>query len=182
MTGSGRYDRRPRRDWDDRGKPRSAGQQIGNLRLIGFIAILAVSFTLLNRKDDPPPTPNEPRIAADSAIAPTIRTLLPKARIRTGTSDELAGDIRGGLVVDLAVLRREQVAPLAGDEQCAEATPIAEKAKTVYAACRVNANGSSRDLANPALDALTSIKGRDALLDGGFDIPEVRPTAVPTTP
>lgn len=59
MTGSGRYDRRPRRTWDDdRATRRPIAEQLGGLRVIGLIVVFAGSFALLNRKDDPAPPPS----------------------------------------------------------------------------------------------------------------------------
>lgn len=182
-----KYDRRPLREWEEPKRRRSATQQIGAFRLVGFIAIMAGSFLVFRNfgsgGDATTPTSGTtPRVAVDAALAPVVRIRVPRAKLTTGTSDELVSKIRSGLVVDVAVLGAQQTAVLAASERCSEAEAIAERGSARYAACLVNAKGSSRALAAEALTALTDLKGRGALLDAGFDVPEVRPEAAATTP
>jgi hypothetical protein len=177
-----RYDRRPRREWDEPERGRSAVQQIGTFRLVGFIAIVAGSFIVLNRPKDETPTTNVPRIAVDGALATIVRAQLPKAKLTAGESGNLAAQIRGGLTVDAAILTTAATQLLTDQERCSNPEAVATRATSTYAGCLVNANGSSRALGAAAIDALTDLEGRDALLEAGFEVPPDRPTPVGTTP
>ncbi|MFT4034482.1 MAG: hypothetical protein QM679_02780 [Patulibacter sp.] len=180
-----RYDRRPLREWEQPPHRPSAARQIGMLRLVGFIAILAGSYVVLNRPRTPQPTtpvPSQPRIAVDTALAATVRRQLPHATLTTGSSAQLDRKLRSGLVVDLAVLASRRVAALAATERCSGPQAIAARDDAQYAACFVNAAGSSRALGRLALEALTDLAGRDQLLAAGFDVPDLRPKPAPTTP
>ncbi len=181
-----RYDRRPLREWErdeDRG---SMTQQIGFLRLLGFVAILAATFLVFRQHDNTPaPAPTSgtpPRVAIDEALAPTLRAQLPKAKLTTSDSDDLEAQIRSGLTVDLAVLGTRQIAALGASDRCSSPQAIASRGGAKYAACLVNVDGASRALAAEALAALTGLEGRDALLNAGYDIPSARPQSTSTTP
>ncbi|MEH3054492.1 MAG: hypothetical protein PGN13_10880 [Patulibacter minatonensis] len=192
MTGSGRYDRRPRRQWEDEPARRSAQQQIGTFRLIGFFVLLVVVFAYTFQsfgKDDPPvptgtssatPVTGAPRIAAADALDGTIRRRLPKAKLRTGRSGALLAQLGIGSApnADVAFLALADARALAAAGRCSSPQPIATRDGTSYAACALTTDGASRPLAAVAIDALTDIDGRDDLINAGFDVPEVRPSAV----
>lgn len=165
-----RYDRRPRREWDE--PRRSPASQIGNLRLLGFLVILASSFMLLNRGKDEPATPTTPRVAIDAAIASPVRGVIGTATLTTGTSAELAERLRDGLVVDLALLDRSAAQTLIDAGTCSDAAVFASRGRTQYVACDVNAQGSSREHASAVRERLASLAGRDALIGAGLDVPQ----------
>lgn len=183
-----RYDRRPLREWDDdRTTRRTATQQVGAFRLVGFVVILLATYVVFrNFGTDPTPTTptsgSPPRVAIDAALAPVLRARLPHAQLTVGTSDELAMKVREGTPFDATVLGATQTAALASAERCSDAQPVAAKGSARYATCLVNAAGSSRALAAAAVDALTDLDGRSALLDAGFDVPTTRPEPLRTTP
>jgi hypothetical protein len=172
-----RYDRRPRRDWDE--PRRSPASQIGSLRLLGFLVILASSFLLLNRGKDEPPATTTPRVAVDAAIAAPVRTVIGSATLTTAPSQELTQRLRDGLVVDLALLDRDAAQTLIDAGTCSDAAVFASRGRTQYVACDVNAQGSSRELASTVRTRLASFEGRDALIGAGLDVPQ---TGDPTTP
>lgn len=167
-----RYDRRPRRDWNP--APRRGGAaQIGSVRLIGFIVVLAGSFLLLNRDGDKQPVPpSTPRVAVDAAIERPTRAAIGSATLTTAPSTALVTRIRDGLVVDLALLERDAAQTLIDAELCSDAAVFASRGRTEYVACDLNAQGSSRQLASEVREALASLRGRDALIGAGLDVPQ----------
>lgn len=165
-----RYDRRPRREWDE--PRRSPSSQIGSLRLLGFLVILASSFMLLNRGSDEPAAPTTPRVAVDAAIASPVRGVIGTATITASPSAELARRLRDGLFVDLALLDGETAQSLVDAGTCSDAAVFASRGRTQYVACNVNAQGSSRERAATVRDRLASLDGRDALIGAGLDVPQ----------
>lgn len=167
-----RYDRRPRRDWNDAPRRGGAGQ-IGSVRLIGFIVVLAGSFLLFNRDGGKQPVPpSTPRVAVDAAIADSTRAAIGSATLTTAPSSALVARIRDGLVVDLALLERGAAQTLIDAELCSDAAVFASRGRTEYAACDINAQGSSRQRASEVRESLASLRGRDALIGAGLDVPQ----------
>lgn len=174
-----RYDRRPRRDWDDTPRRGTPGQ-IGSVRLIGFVVVLAGSFLLLNRGKDAPKPPSTPRVAVDAAIASPARAAIGAGTFTAAPSDALVARIRGGLVVDIALLDRDAAQTLIDAGTCDDAAVFASRNRTDYVACDVNAQGSSRELSSRVRDRLAGLEGRDTLIGAGLDVPQSGDA--PTTP
>ncbi len=177
-----RYDRRPRREWDEpRGRGRADG--IGSVRLIGFVVVLGGSFLLFNRPGESPTQPAGPRVAVDAAIAAPTRAAIASgsAAYTVASSAQLVARIRGDLIVDIALLRRADAQQLIDTGACSDAAVFASRGATDYVACDVNAQGSSRDLAARVRARLASLEGRDVLLDAGLDVPQLSGGEPPAT-
>ncbi len=167
-----RYDRRPRRDWNAAPRRGGAGQ-IGSVRLIGFIVVLAGSFLLLNRDGDKQPVPpSTPRVAVDAAIRTPHAGRDRQRDAHHRPLDRARHTDPDGLVVDLALLERDAAQTLIDAELCSDAAVFASRGRTAYVACDLNAQGSSRQLASEVREALASLRGRDALIGAGLDVPQ----------
>lgn len=181
---SRRHERRPIREWEREPERRSAQQQIGLFRLFGFAVLLigsTIAINALSRDELPegtaPSAATQPRIAVDAALERVTHDRQPYATLTTGTTTELLRRVRDDLRVDVAILESEAALKLAAQDRCTAPIAIAVRGATRYAGCMVNVEGASRTKAQRALTALTDLRGREALLGDGFDIPEVRPTS-----
>lgn len=175
-----RYDRRPRQHWDE--PSRSGPRQVGSVRLIGFVVVLGGSLLLLNRgEDDPPRPPSAPRIAVDATIAAPVRAVVGASTPTTGTSTQLVARIRGGLVVDIALVDRDAAQTLIDAGTCSDAAVFASRGRTQFVACDVNAQGSSRELSSRVRERLASLDGRDQLINAGLDVPQTGDQVTPSS-
>lgn len=181
---SRRHERRPLREWEREPERRSAQQQVGAFRLAGFAILMIGSVLAINgltgdkRPEGTAPSPaTQPRIAVDRALERVTHDRQPYAPLTVGTSAELLRKLRDDLRVDVAILESESALKLAAQERCTQPIAIAVRDGVRYAGCMVNVQGANRARATRALRALTDLRGREALLGDGFDIPEVRPTS-----
>lgn len=168
---SGRFERKPLRDWERGESRRSPSQQIGAFRLLGFLAILVGSFVVIRGFGEDQRT--QPRIAADGIVAAPIKSAIPDARIARGSSAVLAGRLRDGLRVDLVIVDRPTAEALVRGGQCETGgTVIASRGATPFVACTSTSRGASEDLARAAISELQRLQSRDLLLGAGLDVPQ----------
>lgn len=167
------------------------------------IAFLFVSRSFTTG-DDVATTPGRTAVVyADESLSDILPQLTRRAQYRYGAPEDLAAKITAGADADvflssdepgLTALTRDNrcTEPLTfatrggatpstptpdatpGDSSPASTSPRASTGVTAYAYCVVIRDGANAAIAKAFITQLTSIKSRDALLDAGFDIPELR--------
>lgn len=156
------------------------------IRLGGFVVIclaflgVAQSFTSGKNPNATSPTttasttPTRAAVVyADVALRPVLAQLDPKATYTYGTPADLSAKLSGGAVADVYLsASRPTLTALTRAGRCG--TPVAFATKPLYASCVLSGSGADATVAAAFVDELTSLRGRELLLDAGIDIPAER--------
>lgn len=159
--------------WDPDASADRAGKVGAGLRGAGLLVILlAFLFTsqqfLGSTDDDPEPGPAA--IYVVNELRPVVSKFNGGAVIEYGVSVSLREKVEGGSAVDAFVGLRADTQALLDAGACTGGVAVTSQPQQ-YAACLVDRNGARTTAATAFLGQLTSIDGRDALLQAGFELP-----------
>jgi ABC-type molybdate transport system substrate-binding protein len=163
--------------WDPDHPSHRSPKAGGALRGAGFVIVL-VAFLVASQqfvtadqdKDDEPAATASATVYAVDTLKPVIEGLKTGASVRYDASVDLREAVSSGAKTDVFVGASADADALLDDGSCTEPTPITTQ--PLLAGCLTTRSDTDAEAGAAFLKELSSLDGRNALLQAGFDVPQ----------